>query len=139
MERAEGLSRGYATWLLYGVFACMAFLLNGLGAVLAPLQVELHVSRGQVAFYPSLFAAGLVLVGLGGGPLVSRLIAAWPQAPDPAAARAALASGLAIGIAPFVLAQLSDAIGLRAAFLIVPVLLLVLAVRAGRVYASLPR
>ena len=59
--------------------------------------------------------------------------------PDAAAARAALASGLAIGIAPFVLAQLSDAIGLRAAFLIVPVLLLVLAVRAGRVYASLPR
>jgi MFS family permease len=73
VERAEGLSRGYATWLLYGVFACMAFLLNGLGAVLAPLQVELHVSRGQVAFYPSLVAAGLVLVGLGGGQLVSRI------------------------------------------------------------------
>jgi len=61
------------------------------------------------------------------------------QAPDGAAGRAALASGLAIGIAPFVLAQLSDAIGLRAAFLIVPVLLLVLAARAGRVYSSLPR
>lgn len=73
MERAGGLSRGYATWLLYGVFACMAFLLNGLGAVLAPLQIELHVSRGEVAFYPTLFAAGLVVVGLGGGRLVSRI------------------------------------------------------------------
>jgi len=46
----------------------MAFLLNGLGAVLAPLQKELRVSRGDVAFYPSLFAAGLVVVGLIGGP-----------------------------------------------------------------------
>jgi MFS family permease len=67
------LSRGHATWLLYGVFSCMAFLLNGLGAVLPPLQRELHVSRGQVAFYPSLFAVGLVVVGLGGGPLVGRI------------------------------------------------------------------
>jgi fucose permease len=67
------LSRGYATWLLYAVFACMAFLLNGLGAVLVPLQKELHISRGEVAFYPSLFAAGLVVVGLAGGSLVSRI------------------------------------------------------------------
>ena len=73
VERAGGLSRGYATWLLYGVFSCMAFLLNGLGAVLPPLQRELHVSRGQVAFYPSLFALGLVIVGLTGGQLVNRI------------------------------------------------------------------
>jgi MFS family permease len=73
VERAERLARGHATWLLYGVFSCMAFLLNGLGAVLPPLQRELHVSRGQVAFYPSLFAVGLVVVGLGGGPLVGRI------------------------------------------------------------------
>jgi MFS family permease len=67
------LSRGHATWLLYGVFSSMAFLLNGLGAVLPPLQKELHVSRGQVAFYPSLFAVGLVVVGLVGGALVNRI------------------------------------------------------------------
>lgn len=71
VERPAGLSRGYAIWLLYGVFGCMAFLLNGLGAVLAPLQRELRVSRGEVAFYPSLFAAGLLVVGLAGGPFVS--------------------------------------------------------------------
>jgi MFS family permease len=51
----------------------MAFLLNGLGAVLAPLQRDLHVTRSDVAFYPSLFAAGLVVVGLIGGPLVGRI------------------------------------------------------------------
>ena len=88
-------------------------------------------------------AAGLLVTGLGVALLypttVTRVIAAWPQAPDRAAARAALGSGLAIGVAPFLLAQMSDAIGLRAAFLIVPALLLVLAVRGGRVYASSPR
>ncbi len=73
VDRPAGLLRGKATWLLYGVFSCMAFLLNGLGAVLAPLQKDLHVSRGEVAVYPSLFAAGLIVVGLGGGSLVSRI------------------------------------------------------------------
>jgi len=69
----QRLSRGYVTWLLYAVFGCMAFLLNGLGAVLAPLQTELGVKRGDVAFYPSLFALGLVVVGLSGGSLVGRI------------------------------------------------------------------
>ena len=52
----------------------------------------------------TLAAAGLLVTGLGVALLypttVSRVIAAWPQAPDGAAGRAALASGLAIGIAP---------------------------------------
>jgi predicted MFS family arabinose efflux permease len=92
----------------------------------------------------ALAAAGLLVAGLGVALLypttISRVIAAWPDAPDRATARAALGSGLAIGIAPFLLAQVSDAIGLRAAFLIIPALLLVLALRVGiRVYASAPR
>jgi fucose permease len=69
----QRLSRGYVTWLLYAIYGCMAFLLNGLGAVLAPLQTELGVKRGDVAFYPSLFALGLVVVGLSGGSLVARI------------------------------------------------------------------
>ena len=73
MDQPEEPSRGRATWLLYGVFGSMAFMLNGLGAVLAPLQKELHVSRGEVAFYPSLFAVGLLVVGLAGGSFVIRI------------------------------------------------------------------
>jgi MFS family permease len=80
-----------------------------------------------------LAAAGLLVAGLGCALLypttVSRVVAVWPHAPDRAAARAALASGLAIGVAPFVLARLSDVTGLRSAYLIVPALLVVLAVR----------
>jgi MFS family permease len=78
-------------------------------------------------------AAGLAVTGLGVALLyptmVSLVVATWPQAPDRASARAALASGLAIGVTPFLLGRLSDAIGLRAAYLIVPALLVVLAVR----------
>lgn len=79
-------------------------------------------------------AIGLLVTGFGVAMLyptiVSLLIATWPQAPDQAAARAALASGLAIGVTPFLLGRLSDAIGLRAAYLIVPGLLVVLTVRS---------
>ena len=62
-------------------------------------------------------------------PALARLVAAWPQDRDRAAARGALASGVAIGGAPFLLAALSDAFGLRAAYLIVPALLVVLAMQ----------
>src|SRR6202035_3106815 len=90
----------------------------------------------------TLAAAGLLVAGLGVALLypttVTRLIAAWPAVPDRAAARAALGSGIAIGGAPFLLAQLSDSFGLRTAFLIVPVLLTVLAVRV-RTAASASR
>ena len=123
MERPAGLSRGYAIWLLYGVFGCMAFLLNGLGAVLAPLQRELRVSRGEVAFYPSLFAAGLVIVGLAGGPLVTRLAVrgragdwpssgCWPgRALIAAPARVAtLLGALLLGLAAALLIQLVPAV-----------------------------
>jgi MFS family permease len=64
------LSRGSATWLLYAVLSCFGFLLNGLGAILVPLQKDLRVGRDQVAFYPTLFAVGLLAVGVFGGVLV---------------------------------------------------------------------
>jgi MFS family permease len=110
------LSRGRATWLLYGVFSSMAFLLNGMGAVLPPLQGELHVSRGEVAFYPSLFAVGLVVVGLTGGSLVSRIGRATALRLSVAAL---LLGGLLIA-APLQIATLLGALlmGLGAALLI---------------------
>lgn len=73
VDGTVGLRRGTATWVLYAVLSCLGFLLNGIGAVLAPLQRDLGVDRSQVAFYPTLFAVGLLLVGLVGGSLVSRI------------------------------------------------------------------
>jgi MFS family permease len=61
------------TLLCYGAFGALGFLLNGLGPVLPPLQRELDVSRAQVAWYPTLFAAGLIAVGLVGHRAIERL------------------------------------------------------------------
>ena len=63
--------------------------------------------------------------------LLPLFVSGYPDAPDRAAARGALASGLAIGGAPLVLAFLSDRLGLHVAYLIVPLLVAVLAVRVG--------
>ncbi len=105
-----------------------------------PLAVILTASAvamiGFAAFWasPSAIGAAIGLLVAGGGvallypAALARLIAAWPHDRDRAAARGALASGIAIGGAPFLLAALSDAFGLRAAYLIVPGLLVTLAV-----------
>ena len=98
-------------------------------------------AAGFAAFWSSpgtaAAAVGLLLTGAGVALLypvtVARLVAAWPHARDRAAARGALASGLAIGVAPLLLARLADVVGLRAAYLVVPVLLAVLAARAALV------
>ncbi len=103
-------------------------LLTGCGVAAAGFAVFWAAATLPLA------GAGLLLAGLGVALLypttVSRVVAAWPQAPDRAAARAALASGLAIGGAPYLLARLADGVGLRQAYLVVPVLLLALAARA---------
>jgi fucose permease len=86
-------------------------------------------------------AAGLLLAGLGVALLypvaLAEALAAWPGDPDRAAARCALASGLAIGLAPLLLGALADAVGLRAAFLLTPLLLLAVLTRcAGRLASA---
>jgi MFS family permease len=84
---------------------------------------------------PSLWVAaiGAITVGAGIGlqypVLLPLFVSGFPEAPDRAAARGALASGLAIGGAPLVLAALSDRMGLHEAYLIVPLLLALLAIR----------
>jgi fucose permease len=67
------IERDDLTVRLYTTLALVGFLLNGLGSILAPLQHDLHTTRAQVAFYPSLFAAALVVVGVTGGSVVRRL------------------------------------------------------------------
>ena len=80
LDKAEPLSetpavlvRDRLTLVLYATLGMLGFLLNGIGAILAPLQEQLGVSRAEVAFYPSLFAVALVITGLFGGPFVRRV------------------------------------------------------------------
>lgn len=75
---------------------------------------------------PGVALAGLFLAGLGYGaqyPLaISLLLRAAGGAVDKAQARATLAGGLAMGVAPFALGALADAVGQHQAFLLVPVI-----------------
>jgi fucose permease len=85
---------------------------------------------------PWLATIGLAGTGLGIALLypitVARYVRAAGGGPTHASARAALASGCAIGIAPFLLALISDAVGLHLAYLLVPALFVLLIVNTGQ-------
>jgi MFS family permease len=89
----------------------------------------------------SVALAGLFLAGLGYGaqyPLgIALLLGASGGATDAAQARATVGGGVAIGLAPFLLGALADAVGPHTAFLVVPVLAVVggvAAVSGGRAW-----
>jgi len=95
---------------------------------------------GFVVFWfaptPPLAVIGLVVLGLGDAmhfPLgMSLAVEHSDGQPDLAVSRAAYATGLAFGVAPFVLGAIADSVGPHAAFLLVPVCLGVAAVIAWR-------
>ncbi|MDQ6743279.1 MAG: MFS transporter [Candidatus Dormibacteraeota bacterium] len=95
-----------------------------LGMIIAAAGFAVFWSARSV--WPAL--AGLALAGLGVSMLypvsLARAIAAAGGRSDLGSARATLASGLAIGLAPFAFGVLADAGGVHAAYLVVPVLLL---------------
>ncbi|MGY4642217.1 MFS transporter [Cellulomonas sp. URHB0016] len=78
---------------------------------------------------PATALAGLVVAGLGYGaqyPLsISLLLASAPGSGDRAQGRATFAGSVAVGVAPFALGALADAVGAHQAFLVVPVIAVV--------------
>jgi MFS family permease len=145
----HGASAGLAA-ALTGVFvAGMAVVRAGSQRLIGsrhPLRMTspavLVAGAGFAMFWISpgilLAAIGLVVMGMGVALLyplsLARVVAAWPDRPDSAAARAALASGLAIGVSPLVLAGLADLVGLRTAYLLVPGILVALVLRTRSAY-----
>lgn len=88
---------------------------------------------------------GLVVAGFGCGvqyPLsIALLLSTAPGAQDAAQARATLAGGLAIGLAPFLLGALADGVGVHTAFLVLPAVAVVggaVALVGGRLVARTP-
>lgn len=65
--------RGRLTWALFLIGGSTSYLLNGMGAILAPIQEELGASRAEVGVYPTLFAVGMLLTALPGGRVIARL------------------------------------------------------------------
>jgi len=139
IERS-GAGPGIATAAVAGLVAGMSvirFVVGPLSLRIAPAHL-LAAAFGVAiigwavlwsATTPSVALAGLVLAGFGYGaqyPLsLALLLVAARGATDRAQARAMLAGGLAIGIAPFVLGALADAVGAHTAFVLVPVLAII--------------
>lgn len=130
------LPRGAAGWITRGRHP-LAVMLVACGVTLA----------GFALFWvgPALWVsvAGLLFIGTGLAMLfplaLTRLMATRPDQRDLTSSRGALASGIAIGGAPLLLARLADVAELRIAYLVVPALVLVLGLHVGLGYLRRPR
>ncbi|WP_456826737.1 MFS transporter [Cellulomonas sp. P5_E12] len=156
-----GAGAGIAAAATAGLVAGMSavrFVVGPLSLRVAPtmlLAVAFVVAIGGWAILwtattPATAMVGLVVAGFGYGaqyPLsISLLLATAPGRTDATQARATFVGSLAIGIAPFALGALADAVGTHQAFLVVPVVALVgvaaallggRALRSSRVSATL--
>ena len=149
--RRTGVSDADATLLaslfVAGMFAGRAAIWRGFGSRRSP---RLMISAGLIVVLagamlvwlstaPVLSALGLFLAGLGTAGVwpigISVALAVAPNAPLEASARGTFASGIAVLVAPSALGLLSDAVGVVAAWPIVPVL----AIAAIAVLAVTPR
>ncbi|MEN0129503.1 MAG: MFS transporter [Brevundimonas sp.] len=146
VREQTGAGAGIATATTAGLVAGMSavrFVMGPLSLRIPPaliLVAGFLVSIGGWAILWTATAtgvaiAGLVVVGIGYGvqyPMsITLLIGTAPRAGDAAQARATLAGAVAVGIAPFALGALADAVGIHSAFAVVPVLAVLGAVVAG--------
>jgi len=87
--------RNRLTWLAYGLQACYAYVLNGLGPAMPSLRRELGLSYTLTSLHFSAFAVGMIAAGLVGERVVGKLGRAR-------AARLAL-GGMTVGVAVLLL------------------------------------
>lgn len=140
VRERTGAGAGIATATTAGLVAGMTlvrFVVGPLSLRVPPARLLAGAFGVAVAGWAVLWTAtttpvaiaGLVLAGLGYGaqyPLgIALLLGASGGATDAAQARATVGGGLAIGVAPFLLGALADAVGAHTAFLVVPVLAVV--------------
>lgn len=136
VRERTGAGAGIATATTAGLVAGMTlirFVVGPLSLRVSPARLLAAAFGVAVAGWAVLWTAtsapvalaGLFLAGLGYGahyPLgISLLLGASGGRTDAAQARATVAGGLAIGIAPFVLGALADVVGSHTAFVVVPV------------------
>lgn len=135
-----GAGAGIATATTAGLVAGMTlirFVVGPLSLRVSPARLLAASFGVAVAGWAVLWTAtsatvalaGLFLAGLGYGaqyPLgIALLLGAAGGATDAAQARATVGGGVAVGLAPFLLGALADAVGSHTAFLVVPVLAVV--------------
>lgn len=135
-DAGAGIAAATTAGLVLGM-SVIRFVVGPLSLRIAPaflLAVAFVVAIGGwtilwTATTPAVAMVGLVVSGLGYGaqyPLsIALLLATAPHRPDATQARATLAAGLAIGVAPFALGALADQFGTHRAFILVPVVAVV--------------
>jgi fucose permease len=108
------------------------------GLAVAALGFAVFWAAPFVAGTPLWSAAGLLIAGAGVAYLFPLsflgLVGILVGGTDKASARASLASGVAIGVAPLLLGIAADAMGLTTALLLIPILILASAVNVAAVY-----
>lgn len=72
-EVTEKIPRSPKTWFTYLILAIYGYCLNVAGPVVTYLKTELNLSYTASSVHTSAFALGIVLVGLFGGALLSKL------------------------------------------------------------------
>jgi len=138
LRTSAGLSAGAAAQSISAIVAGM-FLGRAAGARIAlrvaPIPLYLGaLSTSAVGFFlfwssgdAVIAVLGLLVLGLGNAmhyPIAIALaMQAAPDQPDRAAASASYSMGLSFGAGPLILAAMADAVGVRAAFLLIPLLL----------------
>ena len=123
-----------ASFFVVGMFVTRAAIGRGLGAgqdprrLMAAGLVVILVGAGLiwVSIVPAISALGLLLGGLGTAGLwpigMAVALHSAPRSPVKAAARATLASGIAVLVAPSALGLAADVVGVVAAWTIIPAL-----------------
>ena len=108
------------------------------GLTVAALGFALFWAAPSMAVTPLWSALGLLVAGAGVAYLFPLsflgLVGILVGGTDQASARASLASGVAIGLAPLLLGIAADAMGLTTALLLIPILILAAAVNVAVVY-----
>ena len=112
------------------------------GLAVAALGFAVFWAAPFVAGTPVWSALGLLIAGAGVAYLFPLsflgLVGILVGGTDKASARASLASGVAIGLAPLLLGIAADAMGLTTALLLIPILILAAAVNVAAVYPRRP-
>ncbi|MFI2753243.1 MFS transporter [Cellulomonas sp. P22] len=142
LQSQTGATAGLAAGAVSGLVAGMAaarFAVGRLALRLSPVDLLLgSFALAAVGWFvlwsatsPVVGLVGLVVAGLGYGAQYPLTIVAVLDAsagrPDAAQSRSTLAGGVAVGVAPPLLGALADAVGTRAAFGVVPVLVAIAA------------
>lgn len=114
----ERFVRDHITWLAYLMLALYGYFLNSLGPITPFLKDELHLSYTVSSLHFTAFAAGILLIGLGGHWVIER-VGKWTALWAGAFGLSAGVALLLLGKSPVVTIPASFLMGLIGSFILI--------------------